>query len=82
MAWTRGARGPANFCPVRYSIRRSGGRLEWFIARFAQEHPDGRIEIHGHPFNLGYPKVPPRAARRLRDAGLITPAEYKEAVNA
>jgi len=66
--------------PVRYAVSRQGGALEWFVTRRTREHPDGRIEIHGHPFKLGYPKIPPAAARRLRDAALITPGEYRAAV--
>lgn len=66
--------------PSRYAVRRVDGRLEWYRTLVTRCHPDGRIEIHGHPFEPGHPKVPPRALRRLRDNGIITHAEYTRVV--
>lgn len=67
--------------PVRYAVRRTnGGKLEWFRTLLTLEHADGRIEIHGHPFIPGKPKVPPKVLRFLRDNGTISKAEYRELV--
>mgnify|MGYP001560210956 CR=1 FL=1 len=68
--------------PVRYAIRRHKGELQWFVTKFTQEHPDGRIEVHGYPFVPGDPKVPPRVARQLKTSEIITDAEYKRIVKA
>lgn len=54
--------------------------LEWFVTRLTLEHGDGRIEIHGYPFEPGNPKVPPAVLRRMRESGQISPAEYKSTV--
>lgn len=68
--------------PRRYAVRRVEGRLEWYRSLPTREHPDGRIEIHGHPFVPGYPKVPVKVLRRMRESGVITPSEYKDMVKA
>jgi hypothetical protein len=65
---------------VRYAVERVKGQLRWYISRFTRVHPDGRVEIHGHPFHPGHPRVPPRVLRRLRDLRLITPPEYRKLV--
>lgn len=66
--------------PSRYAVRRVEGRLEWYRSRLTLYHDDGRIEVHGYPFEPGYPKVPPRVLRALRDSEAITPAEYTRLV--
>ncbi len=66
--------------PQRYAVRRKEGRLEWFTSRLTRRHPDGKIEVHGFPFEPGFPRVPTKVLRRLRDSGLITSPEYKELV--
>ena len=66
--------------PVRFAVRRLGNELQWFTTRLTVEHPDGRVEIHGYPFQPGQPKIPPSVLRKLRDAGIITRAEYRKVV--
>lgn len=66
--------------PKRYAVRRRDGRLEWYRTLLTVRHPDGSIEVHGHPFEPGYPKVPTKVLRRMRDAGCITASEYKQMV--
>jgi hypothetical protein len=66
--------------PVRFAVRRLGNELQWFTTRLTGEHPDGRVEIHGYPFQPGQPKIPPSVLRKLRDAGIITRAEYRKVV--
>lgn len=66
--------------PSRIAVRRVEGRLEWYRTMQTRRHPDGRIEIHGHPFEPGYPKIPPAVLRRMRDSGLITAREYTRLV--
>lgn len=68
--------------PSRFAVRRAEGRLEWFRSLLTRHHPNGRIEVHGHPFEPGFPKVPPRALRQLREQGAITNAEYQKLVKA
>jgi hypothetical protein len=65
--------------PKRYAVRRKEGKLQWFRTLLTRQRPDGTIEIHGHPFEPGYPKVPPSVLRKLKEAGLITEAEYRQA---
>lgn len=67
-------------CPVRYAVRRHGGRIEWFMTRLTQRHPDGRVEIHGYPIAPESTKVPPWVLRRMRDQNVISPAEYRALV--
>jgi len=66
--------------PKRFAVQRKKGRLIWYRTLLTREHPDGRIEIHGHPFTPGRPRVPPAAARKMREVGAITEAEYRQAI--
>jgi hypothetical protein len=66
--------------PVRYAVRRTANGMEWFTTRLTRRHPDGRVEIHGFPFEPGHPKIPPSVLRQMRDAGIINQAEYRQVV--
>jgi hypothetical protein len=66
--------------PKRYAVRRKGGELQWFRTLLTHEHPDGGIEVHGHPFEPGYPKVPPQVLRKLKEREMITEVEYQQMV--
>lgn len=66
--------------PKRYAIERKDGRLLWYRTLLTRVHPDGRVEIHGHPFTPGRPRVPPKVARKMRDSKMISPSEYKQAI--
>jgi hypothetical protein len=68
--------------PRRWAVRRVGNEVRWYRTLPTQVHPDGKVEVHGHPFVPGYPKVPPRVLRQMRERGMITAAEYKELVRA
>ena len=66
--------------PQRFAVRRVDGRLEWYCAKLTRVRSDGTVEVHGFPFKPGFPKVPPKVARRLRDIGAITEPEYKQTI--
>ena len=59
----------------RYKVRREGGRLELFEAKWHRD-VDGDPEFHGHPTT----RVPSRVLRALRDSGRLSPAEYRRLV--
>jgi hypothetical protein len=59
--------------PRRYAVRRTAVGAEFYECKLTRVDADGTIVVHGHPTS----RVPPKVLRRMRDAELITQAEFK-----
>ncbi len=60
--------------PSRYAIRRSENQIEFYETKLTGTHPNGLMEIHGHPTR----RVPPAVLRSMRQEGLLTDADYNK----
>lgn len=59
--------------PRRYAVRRTSSGPEFYESKLTRSDQDGTIIVHGHPTR----RVPPAVLRRMRDAEVITKAEYE-----